>query len=196
MKTKRIAFGFLILSLMACNFVTQMIVPPTATPLPTATLTATATITPTPLVPAYIPPQCANSALATVAPELALAQPTLEARTNPPVSKSLQLQVFRDVVSVVEDVYVYPDYNGKDWKAITEQYRVKIEAGLETEAFYQEMQAMIFALEDDHSNFLSPLEVEADAAEAEQGSDQGNDKKYNGIVQHVVTPGVKSVGPL
>jgi len=36
----------------------------------------------------------------------------------------------------------------------------------------------------------------SDAAEAEQGSDQGNDKKYNGIVQHVVTPGVKSVGPL
>ena len=167
MKTKRIAFGFLILSLMACNFVTQMIVPPTATPLPTATLTPTATVTPTPtpLVPAYIPPQCAGSALATIAPDLALAQPTLEARTNPPISKSMQLRVFNDVVSVVEAVYVYPDYNGKDWKAITEQYRVKVEAGLETEAFYQEMQAMIFALEDDHSNFLSPLQVEADAAE-------------------------------
>ncbi len=168
MKIKRIAFGFLILTLMACNFVTQLIVPPTATPPPTATATQTptATVTPTatPLVPAYIPPQCAGSALATVAPDIALAQPTLNAQTNPPVSKSMQLRVFKDVVSVVEAVYVYPDYNGKDWKAIKEQYHSKIEVGLETEAFYQEMKAMIFALEDDHSNFLTPLEVEADAA--------------------------------
>ena len=39
MKTKRIVFGFLVLSLLSCNYVTQMIVPPTATPLPTSTST-------------------------------------------------------------------------------------------------------------------------------------------------------------
>jgi carboxyl-terminal processing protease len=169
MKTKRIAFGFLISALMACNFVTQMIVPPTATPLPTATLTPTATVTPsptpTPLVPAYIPPQCANSALATVSPDMALAQSTQDTETNPDISKGMQLRVLRDVANIVEDVYVYPDFNGKDWKAIEEQYRDKVEAGLETETFYQEMKAMIFELEDEHSNFLSPIEVEADAAE-------------------------------
>jgi len=169
MKTKRVIFGFLILTLMACNFVTQLIVPPTATPLPTATATQTptptSTSTPTPLVPAYIPPQCTNTALATVAPDVVLAQPTLESQTNPQVSKSKQLRVFRDVTNVVEAVYVYPDYNGKDWETIKETYHSKIEAGLETEAFYQEMKAMIFELGDEHSNFLSPIEVEAEAVE-------------------------------
>jgi carboxyl-terminal processing protease len=167
MKTKRIAFGFLILSLMACNFVTELIAPPTATPLPTATFTptATATLSPTPLVPAYIPPQCASAAIATVAPDVALAQPTLDAKTNPHISEGEQMQVFRDMTKVVEQVYVYPDYNGKDWNAIKEKYRSKIEAGLDTEAFYQEMKAMIFELGDDHSNYLSPIEVEADTAE-------------------------------
>jgi hypothetical protein len=36
----------------------------------------------------------------------------------------------------------------------------------------------------------------SDATKAEKGGDQGNDKKYNGIVQHGRTPGLKSVGPL
>src|SRR5215204_3351508 len=169
MKIKRIAFGFLISALMACNFITQMIVPPMATPLPTATLTPTAILTPsptpTPLVPVYIPPQCANSALATIAPDTALAQSALDSKRNPDISKSMQLQVLRNVANLVEDVYVYRDFNGKDWKAIEEQYRSKVEAGLETEAFYQEMKLMIFELEDEHSNFLSPIEVEADVAE-------------------------------
>ena len=167
MKTKRIAFGFLILSLMACNFVTQMIAPPTATPLPTATLipTSTVTATPTPLVPAYIPPQCANAALATVPPDIALAQPNVDAKTNPQISQSEQTRIFKAMTNVVDKVYVYPDYNGKDWKAIKATYRGKIDAGLDTESFYKEMKAMIFELGDDHSNYLSPLEVEADEAE-------------------------------
>jgi hypothetical protein len=40
---KRIVFGLLILSMLSCNFVTQMVFPPTATPPPTATSTATVT---------------------------------------------------------------------------------------------------------------------------------------------------------
>ena len=167
MNTKRITFGSLILMLMACNFVTQLVVPPTATPLPTATLspTSTSTTTPTPLVPAYIPPQCASSALATIAPDIALAQPTAEAKPNPQISKSEQLRVFRKMTNTIDQVYVYPDFNGKDWKAIKETYRARIEAGLDTEAFYQEMRAMVFELEDDHSNYLSPVEVEAEETE-------------------------------
>jgi len=181
MKTKQIAFGFLILVLMSCNFVTQMVAPSTVTPLPTATATqiptatSTVTQTPTPLVPAYIPPQCASSAIATVAPDTALAQPTLDAKTNPPLSQAEQMRIFRDMTKVVDQVYVYPDFNGKDWKAIKEKYRSKLNAGLDTEAFYQEMQAMIFELGDDHSNYLSPLEVEADNAELK------GESKYVGV---------------
>lgn len=173
MKTKRIIFGFLVLSLMACNFVTQLIAPPTATPQPTPTVTpsstpiptATPTLTPTPLVPAYIPSQCASQPLATVAPEIALAQPTLENRANPNISRREELQIFRQMTNIIEAVYVYPDYNGKDWEEIKGRYRSKIEAGLDTEAFYTEMRAMIYELEDEHSDYLSPAEVEASDAE-------------------------------
>jgi carboxyl-terminal processing protease len=150
MKTKRIAFGFLILTLLACNFVTQLVAPPaTVTPLPTASLivpTTISTSTPSPLVPAYIPPQCASSAPATSVPDIALAQPTTEAEANPRISKSEQLRVFRKMTNTIDQVYVYPDFNGKDWTAIKEKYRAKIEAGLDTNSFYREMRAMVFEL--------------------------------------------------
>jgi len=167
MKTKRIAFGFLILMLMACNFVTQLIVPPTATPLPTATSTPTSTVTPspTPQVPAYIPPQCTSSSLATVAPDIALAQSTTEAKANPNISQDEQLLIFSEMTNKINQVYVYPDFNGKDWKAIKATYLAKIKAGLDTESFYKEMRAMVFELGDDHSNYLSPIDVEAEAAD-------------------------------
>src|SRR5688572_9362595 len=77
MIVKRIVFGLLILPLLACNFVTQMVFPPTVTPIPTATATQTATVmpslTPTPtLQPAYIPPECATVPIATIPPDLAV----------------------------------------------------------------------------------------------------------------------------
>jgi C-terminal processing protease CtpA/Prc len=160
MKMKKIAFGFLILTLLSCNYVTQMIVPPTVTPIPpTATVTASATPTSVPLVPAFIPSQCASVPLATVAPDLA-AQATPEFHTNPEISKREQLSIVREMGDIIEDVYVYPDYNGKDWNEIESRYRQKIEAGLDTETFYIEMQNMINELQDEHSAFLSPLEVE------------------------------------
>lgn len=162
MRIKKIVFGFLILTLLSCNYVTQMIVPPTATLVPTATLTATATYTPSPvpLVPAYIPPQCANSPLATVAPDVA-AQATPEIQTNPEISKSEELGILKGIGNIVEDVYVYQDYNGKDWNEIEARYRAKVEAGLDTVTFYTEMQNMINELGDEHSFFLSPIEVQA-----------------------------------
>lgn len=170
MKIKRIVFGFLILTLMACNFVTQLIAPPTPTPPPTPTLTPsstpspTPTQTPTPLVPAYVPSQCMGQPLATLAPEAALAQATLEAEANPTVSRREQRQIFRQMTSIIEEVYVYPDFNGKDWEEIKARYRSKIEAGLDTDAFYQEMTAMIYELGDEHSDYLSPIDVEASDA--------------------------------
>src|SRR5512134_210544 len=97
---KRILFGLLILSTLACNFVTQMVYPPTATPSPTATSTATATpsptATPTPeLQPAYIPPECATVPLATVPADLAL-QATPEAETVE-ISQGEQLRILREL---------------------------------------------------------------------------------------------------
>jgi len=165
MKTKRLAIGFLVLSLLACNFVTQLVSPATATPLPTLTPTASLTPTPVPLVPAFIPAECATTPLATISPDTVLAQPTQTIEPNPDISKSTQLRVLEELADIVEKVYVYPDFNGKNWSEIVSKYRSKIEAGLDTETFYVEMQAMINELEDEHSFFLSPLEVKASEAE-------------------------------
>lgn len=163
MKLKRIVFGFLVLSLLACNFVTQMVFPPTVTPTATATLTASPTITPTPLVPAFIPADCISAPLATVAPDAAL-NATPEFQTTE-ISKDEQLSILTEIEKIVDDVYVYPDFNGKDWNEMKSRYRGKIETGLDTTSFYHEMAAMIEELGDDHSFFLSPAEVAESEAE-------------------------------
>lgn len=161
---KKITIGFVVLSLLSCNYVTQMIVPPTATPSPTITPTVTAspTATPVPLVPAFIPPECASAPVATLVPD-AFVQPTLEPNTE--ITKLVQMRIVAEIGNIVDDVYVYPDYNGKDWSEIEARYRDKVDAGLDTESFYLEMQNMIDELEDEHSFFLSPLEVDLSESE-------------------------------
>ena len=173
MKLKRIVFGFLVLSLLACNFVTQMVFPPTVTPTATATLTASPTITPTPLVPAFIPADCISAPLATVAPDAAL-NATPEFQTTE-ISKDEQLSILTEIERIVDDVYVYPDFNGKDWNEMKSRYRGKIETGLDTTSFYHEMAAMIEELGDDHSFFLSPAEV------AESEAELKGDIKFVGV---------------
>lgn len=167
MKTKRIVLGFLAFSLLSCNFVTRMFLPaPTATPIPTFTPTQTASPTPTatPLVPAYLPPQCDPTAPpATVPPEFFI-QPTPQIEVEE-ISKQAQLEILDGIEKIVEDSYVYPDFNGRDWNEITTRYRAMIEAGLATGQFYIEMQYMIDELGDEHSSYLSPVEVEQSEAE-------------------------------
>ena len=163
MKIKRLAFGVLILSLLACNYVTQMVFPPTATPLPTPTATASPTPTPEPLAPAFIPPECATTALATTSPENASQSgPAFETIE---ISQGEQMRILRELADIVQDVYVYSDFNGKDWSEIESRYKAKVESGLDTESFYREMDAMIRELGDEHSAFISPVEVEQADAE-------------------------------
>jgi len=163
MKLKRIVFGLLILSLLACNFVTQMVFPPTATPTATVTVTASPTPTATPLVPAFIPPECGTTPPATVPPDLS-AQATPEFQVTE-ITQGEQLSILRELGNIVEKVYVYPDYNGKNWNEIESKYRGEIEAGLDTQSFYNEMSTMITELGDEHSFFLSPMEVKESQAE-------------------------------
>ena len=179
MKIRRIAFGVLLAALMACNFATRMIFPPTLTPTLTVTASPTPSITPsptvTPLVPAYVPPQCEGQSFPTASPDEVLSRPTPEYPQNNNISKRVQLRVFNDMVSVIEEVYVYPDYNGHDWNEIKARYRAKIEAGLDTENFYYEMRSMIYELGDDHSDYLSPIEVDFSNQELQ------GDFEYTGI---------------
>jgi carboxyl-terminal processing protease len=173
MKIKRIVFGILVLSLLACNFVTQMVFPPTATPTATATLTALPTATPTPLVPAFVPPECAASPLATVpADQLVQATPVIDI---PEVTPDEQLKILDRLGDIVREFYVYPDYNGQDWSAIEAKYRDQIKAGLDTQSFYDAMFTMITELGDEHSFFLSPVEV------AETEAELRGDVRYVGV---------------
>jgi C-terminal peptidase prc len=75
------------------------------------------------------------------------------------------MRILREVSSIIQDVYVYTDFNGKDWNEIEAHYSEKVQSGLDTETFYREMQAMINELGDEHSAFISPIQVEEADAE-------------------------------
>jgi hypothetical protein len=114
----------------------------TITPIPSPTLT------PTKISPTDIPTQ-------TVIPS---PSPT-------PLSIDTQLSIFEDLWSIVNNTYVYPDFNGLDWNAVHGEYKEKISAGMSNEQFYQVMSELIYSLGDEHSSFLNPQEVIAQGAE-------------------------------
>lgn len=154
---RRAVFILFILFSLACNTLTSPFDGSTPTPPPPTAIPPTAT--PAIATPAYIPAACQNQPLATVPAATALAEPTPVLLDNPEITPDVQLQVFEDVVAVIEDVYVYPDFNGLDWEGIKTTYREKVAAGLGTQEFYETMQAFLFELKDDHSYFESPVEV-------------------------------------
>ena len=165
MKARRFILVVSIVSMLACNYVTQMVFPPPATPVPTFTPTPTASPTPTPepLKPAFIPPECSAAPLATIPPETASQfAPEFEPVE---ISQGQQMRILREISRIVRDVYVYTDYNGREWNEIESRYRERVESGLDTESFYNEMQSMIAELGDEHSAFISPVEVEEADAE-------------------------------
>ena len=75
------------------------------------------------------------------------------------------MPVFEEIWNVVNEEYLYPDFNGLDWKAVHEEYRQRILAGLNDNAFYAAMDEMIQRLGDDHSRYFSPAEAKAKDAE-------------------------------
>jgi hypothetical protein len=55
-------------------------------------------------------------------------QATPEVETKE-VPKAEQLSIFRELTNVVEEIYVYPDYNGKDWNEMESRYRARSRLG-------------------------------------------------------------------
>lgn len=84
-----------------------------------------------------------------------------------PLPLDLQLDVFEDVWNVINDGYVYPDFNGVDWDAAYDEYRQRVQAGLSNDEFYTTVNEMIALLDDDHSYFLDPQAVIEEDAEYE-----------------------------
>ena len=162
---------FLLISL-SCNLFSRVgeSFSPTSTSTPSAVPTSTPSpIPPTPVV--YIPPDCQGQPVATLVPETTTAKPTPELAANPPITKKEQLHVLDELASKVNEVYLYPDFNGVNWADITAEYRTRVENGLDTEAFYTGLENLIFELGDDHSQFQSPAMVEQSDAELSGSND-------------------------
>lgn len=108
-------------------------------------------------------------------PAEAVRMPALETGEDPPIGESLhleeQLEIFEELWSIVDEEYLYEDFNGVDWDAAYDEYRGRIEGGLTNEMFYYTMDEMIFSLGDDHSIFLSPEMVAFEDAEYEGEQD-------------------------
>jgi len=139
-----------------------MVTIPTTTPV--ATALPTIVLSPTPLVPAYIPLECDPvTSVATVAPDLN--PQDFDNFKNDAITKQQQLRILNEIEKIVDQVYIYPDYHGKDWNAIVSRYRALFQEGVDTDTFYIDIQHMINELEDDHSYFMSPSEVQASDAE-------------------------------
>jgi C-terminal processing protease CtpA/Prc len=73
----------------------------------------------------------------------------------------LQLRVLNGLSEAVSEHYVYPDFRGQDWKAMTARYRSKVQAGMSDGDFYEAMQALVGELGDEHSYFQSPADIKA-----------------------------------
>jgi carboxyl-terminal processing protease len=103
-----------------------------------------------------VPADCAHNSPQAVP---ATSQPSPTPSANRPISTPVQLHVIDQLVEVVNRLYLYPDFNGADWPGIALSYRHQIEAGVDTETFYADMQKLVTALGDEHSSFESPAQV-------------------------------------
>jgi C-terminal peptidase prc len=105
-------------------------------------------------------------------PPLATNAPTPSLPANTQVSAdttAAQMQTFDALRDTVQQTYVYPDFNGRDWTAITARYEALVQGGLTDHDFYQAMNSMIAELGDNHSYFQSPDEAAKDDAANTQG---------------------------
>jgi carboxyl-terminal processing protease len=105
--------------------------------------------------PAQMPPEVLAAPTPTPYP-----LPPLPANTTvDQATTDRQLRVYNDLWNTVNTEYLYPDFNGHDWKAIGQQYEQLIRGGLTDDDFYLAMDRMIAELGDDHSSFHSPQQV-------------------------------------
>jgi C-terminal peptidase prc len=86
-----------------------------------------------------------------------------------------QVDAFLALWDIVDQLYVYPDFNGLDWVAIGNAYLDLIEQGLTDDDFHAAMEILIQTLGDEHSYYLTPEEI------AEQEAKQAAGKNFVGV---------------
>lgn len=188
----RLALVMLVCASLACQTLFPPEATPTPFPTPTFTASPIVTATPAPTqrpgdntpiptptapqplisgvracdyvpglsIPAAMPPEVVEFVAPTPYP-----LPPLP--PNTPVDSEitdLQLRVQQELWEIVNEQYVYEDFNGQDWEVIGQQYEALIEGGLTDDDFYYAMNRMLWELGDDHSQFFNPEEVAAEEA--------------------------------
>ena len=121
--------------------------------------------------PIIIPIPSITFTLPSISPGLAQTPVFTPSPVPTSIAPDTQLHIFEDLWSIVNDTYIYPDFNGLDWNVIHEQYRQIISAGLTNQEFYTRISDLIFNLGDDHSYFLDPQQVADQEAEYEGNHD-------------------------
>jgi carboxyl-terminal processing protease len=84
--------------------------------------------------------------------------------TNTPVdavTNTRHLQVFNQLISTIQQDYVYTGVVKSQLPALQTQYKQLVTAGLDDNGFYEAMSDLITALGDNHSSFESPEEAKA-----------------------------------
>ncbi len=162
-KTRRLIWLPLLFILIACRVFSPS--NPTSTPIPVAKI-ATLQPSPTPL-PTHTPTPTPTDTptLTEVPPSLTPTQFLTDTPTPTVIPLNTQLSIFENIWGVVNDTYVYPDFNGIDWNAIHQEFQQRVQAGLSNDDFYLAMGEMISRLGDDHSVFLSPQAVAQEEAD-------------------------------
>jgi carboxyl-terminal processing protease len=161
-KTSSLIWLPLILAILACSpIMSSVLKEPSPTPeikyysgKPSSTFTATNIPIPSPFI----------------TPTISLPSPTPipvpESTPTPTqIPSDTQLNIFENLWNIVNDTYVYSDFNGLDWNAIHLEYIQKINTGLTSSEFYLAMNDLITRLGDEHSHFLNPQEVTEQEAE-------------------------------
>jgi C-terminal peptidase prc len=111
-------------------------------------------------VPAAMPSGLSNR----TKPKPAPAGEPLPVTTVSPEMTALQLRVLSGLANAVRDHYVYADFRGHDWNALTGKYESLVRRGLSDDAFHRAMQALIGELGDEHSYYQSPAKRKEEAA--------------------------------
>ena len=164
MRMSTAAIPLLFLAALACNLGSAGTPGPEPT-APQANPTPPEALEPTgPPTPAYVSAACIGVPLATLVPVFG---PTAGPPLSPPLDIEAQLEVLGGLENSVRDLYLYPDIGGVDWPAAVAETRLLVEAGLDTEAFYRELQELISGLGDEHSYVQTPAEVAAEQAALE-----------------------------
>jgi carboxyl-terminal processing protease len=167
---RSLIFVLLILSTLSCLVVTRAFdrissgsppspTSPAITQPPEILLTSSPTPSPSPSPTATLTPSPSPAPTETPTPTIVI------------TPSSRQLSIFQELWDIVNESYLYADFNGLDWDAVYEEYSRRIEAGITDEDFYLAMDEMIFRLGDEHSVFLSPQEVLREESEFSGNND-------------------------